>query len=250
VTTNQVDRRCSLRIRLLGACLALSISLAGCGGAVPSAAPTALAATQPASSSAAADRVMALPAEDGAIEAGSYRVGASPWSVADYTVTVADGWNLQYGQIFVKYQDTDREFGFYPVVVDRIYVDACLGSNGAEVTTGTTVDELSNALVRQDGARVSVTPTQLGGLEGVRVDIAVKDGFDLSQCNLTDVGLQVWYSAPADKYFVLLADAAASAYILDVAGERQVFLTQVGAQATEADRTELQRVLDSIRIGP
>ena len=60
-------------------------------------------------------------------------------------------------------------------------------------------------------------------------------------------GLQIWYSQPADKYFVLLADGSASVYILDVDGERQVFMTQVRSATTDENRAELQAVVDSIR---
>ncbi len=63
-------------------------------------------------------------------------------------------------------------------------------------------------------------------------------------------GLQIWYSQPADKYFVLLADGIASVYILDVDGERQVFMTQVRSATTDENRAELQAVLDSIHIEP
>ena len=63
-------------------------------------------------------------------------------------------------------------------------------------------------------------------------------------------GLQIWYSQPADKYFVLEADGTASVYILDLGGERQVFLTQVTSARTDELVAELQAVVDSIEIEP
>jgi hypothetical protein len=36
--------------------------------------------------------------------------------------------------------------------------------------------------------------------------------------------------------------------VLDVGGQRQVFLTQIMAAASDEDRAELQTILDSIRI--
>ena len=241
----------SRRGRLLSASVAVLVSVYGCAGAAPSEAPATIPGTASAApSTAPSDDFMALPAQDGPLEAGGYRVPVSPWSAAAYTVTVPDGWSLQYGQIFNKHADSDREFGFYPVLVDSIYADACLGSNGDEVETGSGVDELTDALARQRGPRVSDTPTNLGGFDGTLVQMSVPEGFDLSECNAQDIGLQVWYSRPADKYFVLLADAEAGVYVLDIAGERQVFLTQVGSAATKDDRAELQAILDSIRIEP
>ena len=40
----------------------------------------------------------------------------------------------------------------------------------------------------------------------------------------------------------------ASVYVVDVDGERQVFLTQHGPAASDEDLRELQSMLDSIRI--
>jgi hypothetical protein len=68
----------------------------------------------------------------------------------------------------------------------------------------------------------------------------------MAQDGLT--GLQIWYSEPADKHLVLLPDTVTKVYIVDVHGERQVFLSQVGTPTSAEDRTELQMVLDSIRI--
>ena len=62
------------------------------------------------------------------------------------------------------------------------------------------------------------------------------------------IGLQIWYSAPADKYFVLLADGIASVYVVDVDGQRQVFLTQYRSATSDEDVRELQTILDSIHL--
>ncbi|MGB7805052.1 MAG: hypothetical protein WBM72_05565 [Actinomycetota bacterium] len=61
--------------------------------------------------------------------------------------------------------------------------------------------------------------------------------------------LQIWFSPP-DHYFVLPADDTASVYIVDIEGQRQVFVTQVGSKASDEDVQELQAILDSVRIEP
>jgi hypothetical protein len=74
---------------------------------------------------------------------------------------------------------------------------------------------------------------------------------DLDRCQMAEYGysgLQVWHSKRADKYFVLLPGSVASVYVVDVNGERQVFLTQLGNPTSTTDRAELQAVLDSIQI--
>ena len=50
------------------------------------------------------------------------------------------------------------------------------------------------------------------------------------------------------EFFVLLQSEIASVYILDVNGQRQVFLTWHMSASSQEDVRELQTVLDSIRI--
>ena len=93
--------------------------------------------------------------------------------------------------------------------------------------------------------------TTLGGHPATLVHLRVPRRLDLEDCRLADdgvLGLQLWYSAPADKYFVLEPGDGARVYVLDVGGERQVFVTQQLAPSKE-DLAELQTVLDSVRVG-
>jgi hypothetical protein len=248
------------RGRVLVALVATLVGVAGCSGGVAGQAPAPTAGTPVPSTrtpsiappSAAPPSVsQALPTTDGPLEAGTYRLAASPWSHADLTVTLPAGWELQYGHLFTKHPDADDELGFYPVVVERIYADACAGISGSEVGIGPGVDDLVAALAEQVGPSITApVPTNLGGFQGTRLEMRVPPDLDLSTCNFQDVGLQVWYSSPADKYFVLLPDAVTTVVILDVGGRRQVFVSQVGDRASAADRAELEDVLDSIRIEP
>jgi hypothetical protein len=93
--------------------------------------------------------------------------------------------------------------------------------------------------------------TNLGGYPATRVDLRVPKGLDLESCRMAGAGalaLQIWYSEPADNYFVLFAGAVASVYILDVGAERQVFVAQNRSPDSPEATTELEAVLDSIRI--
>jgi len=187
-----------------------------------------------------------------AVEPGTYRIPGSEWSTAAYTVTFPEGWTVQYGHVFLKDSENPDGFGFYAVDPDEIYADACKGSNGQLEEVGPSVDDLATTLLHQSGpkAKGPITTT-LGGYPATRIDLAVPKGFDLEPCNVKDVGLQVWYSAPADKYFVLLPDGIMSVYIVDVDGTRQTFVTGPRGPATSnEDAGELQAILDSIRIEP
>jgi hypothetical protein len=179
---------------------------------------------------------------------GTYRIPRSEWSVADFSVTVPEGWTAQYGQCCLKHPDAPDELSFYAVVVDKIYADACEGDDDF-MEVGPSVDDLTAALLQQPGPTASGPfDTTLGGYPASRIDLTVPKDFDLNACNLEGAGLQIWYSAPADKYFVLLPDGIASVYIVDVKGLRQVFLSQYRSATSDEDLQELQTVLDSIHI--
>lgn len=193
------------------------------------------------------------PGDEGAgtpIEPGTYLIPGSAWSVGDFTVTFPAGWAVQYGHVYGKHADQPDEFGFYAVVVDEIYSDSCHPGNETTRAVGPRVDDLAAALREQPGgAEVSrAVRTTLGGRPATRVDLRVPEQLDVSKCRIGPYGLQIWHSEPADKYFVLLRDATASVYLVDVDGKRQVFLTQVGSSTSASDRAELRSVLDSIRI--
>ena len=193
-----------------------------------------------------------IPAGDAPLEAGTYAIPRSAWSIADLTVTFPAGWNVWYSHIYGKHPDAHDEVSFYAVVVDDIYTDPCRGE-GVPVEVGPAVDDLVTALGEQPGLGTSdPVETTLGDHPATRIDLEVPPGLDLTKCRLAGDGvhgLQVWYSEPADKYLVLESDWRASVYVVDVDGERQVFVTQQAPRTSEADLAELQGVLDSIRIG-
>lgn len=224
--------------------LSLLVGLSGCGGGVS---PEPHASPQSATS---APTQGAIPVGEGPIEPGTYRIPKSAWSVVDFTVTMPEGWTVQYGHTYLKHSDAPDELGFYAVVVDSIYTDACEG-DGVLVEVGSSVDDLAAALLQQPGPVASgPVETTLGGHPAIRVDLRVPEGLELETCRLEGLGLQIWYSPPADKYFVLLPDGIASVYILDVDGQRQVFLTQYRSATSDEDIAELETILDSISIGP
>ena len=193
------------------------------------------------------------PADGGtttAIEAGTYLVPRSPWSVADFTATFPDGWSVQYGHVYATSTDAGDEIGFYPVVVDEVFTDSCAPEDESRHAVGPAVRDLYAALEEQAGGASVSEPvtTTLGGYPATRIDLEVPRRLDVTRCRMGPAGLQIWYSEPADKYFVLLRDATASVYVVDVDGRRQVFLAQVGRSASAADRAELSAVLDSIHL--
>ena len=249
------------RVSLAAGLLLSAAGLAGCGGeADVSGDDNPSTPTPSASESAAESSMLSLPDWDPSdegehvpIEPGTYLVPRSAWSVTDFMVTFPERWTVQYGHVFAQHGDQADEFGFYAVVVDEIFADACRGEGGATAEVGPGVDALVTALLEQAGGAVKTKPvsTTLGGYPATRVDLRIPKRLDLARCQMAEYGfegLQVWYSEPADKYFVLLPGGVARIYVVDVGGERQVLLTQVGNPESVADEAELDMVLDSIRI--
>lgn len=185
------------------------------------------------------------------IEPGRYRIPRSEWSAADFTVAFPEGWTVQYGHVYHQNDQKGETAEFYAIDLDEIFTDSCHG-DGIPQALGPGVDDLVTALLEQKGSLASEpVETTLGGHPATRVDLNVPKRLDLADCRLAldgVLGLQLWYSAPADKYFVLRPMTTASIYILDVDGERQVFLTQQFSP-TPGERAEVQAVLDSIRVG-
>ena len=174
--------------------------------------------------------------------------------VAGMTVTMPEGWETQYGSPgAAKVSDTDGELGFYFVIVDAIYSDPCVGSAGGPeglMAVGPSVDDLATALLEQPHT-VATGPvdTTFGGLPAKKIDLTMAADPETATCNVNLPGhLQIWHSTPLDKDFVLLGDGTASVYIVDVKGERQVFLTQHRAGATPHDLGEMQTIIESILI--
>lgn len=227
--------------------LSLLVALAGCSTDTDTDAPTPQAEPSEV-------RTIEVTSDDPtSIEAGTYRMPSSAWSVADYTVTFPEGWTVQYGHVFAKNADEEDELGWYSVVVDEIFTDACRGE-GVATRVGPEVDDLLSALRRQRGSEVSrPVAATLAGVPATRIDLTVPRSLDLQDCRLAEdgiEGIQVWYAAPADKYLVVGPDSPVSLYVLEIEGRRQVFLTQHRLVSSDADRAELQSVLDSIRIEP
>ena len=225
----------------------LLVGSMGCGRA-PADAPEASGPAPSSSAASGGATTFVRSAEPIPIEPGSYLIPRSEWSVADFDVTFPKGWTVQWGHDYLKHSDEPDEFGFYAVVVDSIYADACKGGEKL-MHIGPSVDDLVDALVSRPGPRASgPVETTLGGQPAVRIDLTVPQSTDPEECRLEGAGLQVWYSPPADKYFVLLPDGVASVYIVKLNGQRQVFLTQYRSAASAADLRELRAVLDSIQI--
>jgi hypothetical protein len=137
------------------------VGLTGCGATSGSGVSTTSSAAPQASGTTTA--TFPSTTNPVTIDAGTYRIPKSEWSVADVRVTFPKGWTVQYGHDYLKHPDGPDEFGFYAVAPDAIYDDACKGRGELE-RVGPSVGDLATALLRQPGLEVSgPVHTSLGG---------------------------------------------------------------------------------------
>jgi hypothetical protein len=227
-------------------CMAVVVGLAACG--VEGGADTEESTAQPPAQSTASRAVLPTSETPVPVEPGTYQMPSDAWSVTDYSVTIPEGWTVTYGHIFSYRTNHPGEFGFYGVVVDEIFADACHGEEDP-LKVGPGTDALIAALQRQPGPQASApVQTTLGGHAATRIDLRIPKGMT-PNCRMMGENLQVWYSEPADKYLVLIPDSVTSVYVLDLHGQRQVFLTQRRSTTSAEELAELHAVLDSLRIG-
>jgi hypothetical protein len=228
------------------AALILSVVGSGCGGAATGT-PATTPADTPATSPAPATKEVTV--QEGPIEAGTYRLPKSVYSAVDYTITIPEDWSVQYGHVFHKHPDSPAELSISSTVVDSIYADACSGSGSQVVGVGPTIDDLAKALHKQSGPIVSdPVAATLGGLPASQINLTVPKGFDLAPCDVKDIGLRVWHTTPADDNLVLFPETPATLTLVNVDGQRQVFVTMHSTATSAEDLRELQAVLDSIQF--
>jgi hypothetical protein len=206
--------------------------------------------------------VLTIPQADSPLVPGTYliskqgRGGSDPivWSIVDFTVTLPGGLVGHTGHYVSKNEEVEGAsgYGFYPVLVDEVYADPCLGESGPTAPVGPEPDDLVEALVAQPGTTTTVTNTTIGGYPATRVDLEIADDVDLESCFLFEFGppggLQIWFSEPGDKYFVAMPDLMSSIYVVDINGQRQVFMAAAPSNASDEDLAELQSILDSIHF--
>jgi hypothetical protein len=235
--------------------------LSGGGSTLPSPAAPSLAATPTTTPpSPAATREVAF-VHDGPLAAGTYRLpqwdtycdgrppGCSPSPAHDailVTITVPDGWAGILGTIVLADEGNDPGVGA-GLLVGRggwLLTDPCTKAEHAvppDIAVGPSVDDFANALA--DHPLLDVTApvdVTLAGYSGKYVDLQVPA--DISMCEVYrpfDPGL--YAQGPSHQWHL---------WILDVDGLRFVVQSTDYAGTSKKHRSELQAIVDSIKIEP
>ena len=183
--------------------------------------------------------------EAGPLEPGIYEMPASVAGVA-FEFTVPAGWATDKDDFVSKHMKGNDEIAFSAWQVTHLFTNACHPDQGQVVEVGPTVDDLANALATQKGRRASgPTDTDIDGYPAKRIELAPR-----SSSSTCDEPLRVWAGVGGDtgsgwRSFTGQTDVI---YVVDAGGRRLVINTWHLAGATEADVTELEGILASIRF--
>jgi hypothetical protein len=186
------------------------------------------------------------------LKAGTYAFDHQPFAAAsgkpfpNILITVPDGWNSFEGFAVQSHLGTVRQMAVSVWKVADVYANGCHWL-GPKIHPGPTVDELATVLstrpLRNATAPAAVS---LAGYQGKYLQWSVPVDADFSAC---DQGTFMSWSADGDRYQQGPGQVD-QLWILDVQGHRLVIDATYMPGATEQDRTELAKVLNSIAFKP
>ena len=187
----------------------------------------------------------------GALDAGTYLMPSTIGAVA-FRFTVPAGWATDRDSFVSTGTGGGPLVGLTSGViltaytVDHVYADAC-HPQGTNQPVGESVEALATALSSQVG-RGTAGPfaVSVDGFAGQRVELTAPA--DISGC---DGGLlRTWSDVGGDETggWPARQSQTDEVYIVDVNGTRLVIVAAHWADTTPQQLTELQHVLDSIRI--
>jgi len=186
-------------------------------------------------------------APGGELAAGTYIVD-DPFPVR-ITFDVPPGWFAEaQGQVELGVA-SDPGRGISLLIVDNVVVDPCDASRAQlDPPVGPSVEDLVNAISNLPGFEATdVIDITLDGFDGKQFEVTAPDGAGL--CQLDGAGLGTW--STEDRTNGVGPGEVNVLRILDVDGVRLMIAGAYHPADTSADElAELQRIMDSIRLGP
>jgi hypothetical protein len=171
----------------------------------------------------------------------------------------AEGW-FTIDTWFLGKDVVDPGVSFYDVTllpygsrITNLHADPCHWTGSElEPAVGPTVDDLANAFMSQPAQNaLSVSDVTIDGYSGKKVELAIPDDVDTSQCDQGNYGR--WYTdGDPFGYAPYMYDSAQhdTVYILDVEGSRWVIDTNFVPGTTAETLAELEQLVASIQIEP
>ncbi len=184
---------------------------------------------------------------NGPIEPGRYYIEKGLLSAATFSFTMPAGWSAQNGGPIKHRDDSEREIGWGPTVVDTLFADPC--GTDETVAIGPTAEDLIAALSELPGPEVGdPADITLGDQPARSVELTVPPSIDVATCD-PPIGLQVWIDR-AGNYLIIDANAPARVVAMDVADGRFVLASSRRETTPPEDVAEFEAILASIQFEP
>jgi hypothetical protein len=249
------------RVSILVVAMAVALMASACAASTlpPTPVPTVTAAStpspipSPSPSEIPSPSPTAMPLPTSvvvALSAGTY-YDANPGdtNAQRLTFTLPAGWTT--ADLVSKNSGEPGEVFFTTWVVTDVFPDVCHWG-ATLVNAGTTTDDLINALSAQKGRTASApSDATIGGYPAKRIELTVPANLDVKTC--TNGNLRYWPGAGPDMSSGLCCNPAGNiddVYVVDIEGRRLAVVARHYPGSSEADKAELQSVVDSIQIEP
>jgi hypothetical protein len=223
-----------------------AVSLAGCSSRAPDTIPTAAdSGESPPSTTAPPPASATATATVGPGRATGFFSGSLP--EVPVTFMMPAGW--ESNGPFVNKSGADPVFGLVFMDVGNIYSDGCSWEL-VNPPPGPTVDDLVAAYAEVPGVTGPARDVTVSGFPGKQIEFTVPD-YNEDECTDGRFGIFKHDQSPGNDpaLWAQAPNQLNTLRILDVHGTRLVILTGDPGNLTAQDRTDVDRILRSIRIG-
>jgi hypothetical protein len=192
---------------------------------------------------------LSMPADSTILQHGTY-VAGDPFPVQiTVDAPASKAWRGNIGGPYAVWLERIDGVGLVAFTIfDKVYADPCDYPKGPlDPLPGPTVDELASALASLPNLEVTPpTDVTFAGFMGKQLTLTTPDSF--AGCTLAEGQFYRIWELPLGATNDLLPGQRQRVWILDVNGNRVVIWANEGPDDTALERTELQAILDSVRI--
>jgi hypothetical protein len=209
--------------------------------------PATQPSTGPATATPASTSTPLETSGPGLLKPGTYRL-IQRESLLPITFKVPAGWEgASDVGVLRRSSDSPRHMGLTFWLIQTVDIDPCHSERGV-VRPGPTVDDLATALADQRDRRAT-TPTDVtfDGFAGKRLALTVPTRITFSDC--TGGTFNSWTTPGGAERYQQGPGQVDELWILDVNRIRLVVDATFMPKTAARDRAELQRIVNSVRIG-
>jgi hypothetical protein len=180
----------------------------------------------------------------------------APHGSVRFTFTVPDGWEAggpsgrrPVGITPTSGFEAPDGMGLGFLTVNSLESDPCQWNGGSDTPVGRGILDLKDALRANTSYRLSSPgDVTIGGFDGILLDVEVPAEVDLESCDEGE--FWVWAEGDGQTIYAQGPQMRFHLHVLDVEGSRLIVMTHDFPGTSEADRAELQAIVESIQIDP